>query len=126
CNKKHTYVCPLFEATGACPQRPECKLHHPKKKKQCSKGTHQKAQKEPRNRYFVSGLIGGSESISENCSSKNGRGNVFFSEGKCADYISILDSDSEEINEVNDAMEIQTQARDSDPDSPIDDLIKPI
>ncbi|KQJ99614.1 hypothetical protein BRADI_3g44276v3 [Brachypodium distachyon] len=32
CHKKHSYVCPSFEATGECPQKSICKLHHPKKK----------------------------------------------------------------------------------------------
>ena len=32
CHKKHSYVCPVFEATGECPQGSRCKLHHPKSK----------------------------------------------------------------------------------------------
>ncbi|XP_062229336.1 uncharacterized protein LOC133927080 isoform X2 [Phragmites australis] len=31
CRKKHSYVCPTFEATGECPQQSRCKLHHPQK-----------------------------------------------------------------------------------------------
>ncbi|KAG6383030.1 hypothetical protein SASPL_157233 [Salvia splendens] len=32
CQKKHTYTCPAFGATGVSPQASTCKLHHPKTK----------------------------------------------------------------------------------------------
>ncbi|XP_057441812.1 uncharacterized protein LOC130733602 isoform X2 [Lotus japonicus] len=53
CLKKHSYVCPTFEATGTCVQGTKCKLHHPKKQ---SKGKKRKRSEDQnsRGRYFGS------------------------------------------------------------------------
>ncbi|KAF3495029.1 hypothetical protein DY000_02055280 [Brassica cretica] len=56
CRKKHSYTCPVFEATGSCSQGWKCKLHHPKNQ---SKGRKRKRPAEPsernsRGRYFGS------------------------------------------------------------------------
>ncbi|KAL0698037.1 hypothetical protein Bca4012_054159 [Brassica carinata] len=56
CRKKHSYTCPVFEATGSCSQGSKCKLHHPKNQ---SKGRKRKRPTEPsernsRGRYFGS------------------------------------------------------------------------
>ncbi|KAF2591635.1 hypothetical protein F2Q70_00040314 [Brassica cretica] len=56
CRKKHSYTCPVFEATGSCSQGSKCKLHHPKNQ---SKGRKRKRPAEPsernsRGRYFGS------------------------------------------------------------------------
>nr|VDD06981.1 unnamed protein product [Brassica rapa] len=56
CRKKHSYTCPVFEATGLCSQGSKCKLHHPKNQ---SKGRKRKRPAEPseksfRGRYFGS------------------------------------------------------------------------
>ncbi|KAL1208003.1 hypothetical protein V5N11_022047 [Cardamine amara subsp. amara] len=56
CRKKHSYICPVFEATGTCSQGSKCKLHHPKNQ---SKGRKRKRPSEPsqknsRGRYFGS------------------------------------------------------------------------
>ncbi|CAH2033536.1 unnamed protein product [Thlaspi arvense] len=56
CRKKHSYTCPVYEATGSCPQGSKCKLHHPKHQ---SKGSKRKRPSDPseknsRGRYFGS------------------------------------------------------------------------
>ncbi|KAI3758569.1 hypothetical protein L6452_06136 [Arctium lappa] len=68
CRKKHTYACPVFEATGACSQGTKCKLHHPRnrnmgglKRKQHSMEQHHQQKKNARGRYF--GCIRGGEAI---------------------------------------------------------------
>ncbi|KAL4583144.1 hypothetical protein LXL04_007709 [Taraxacum kok-saghyz] len=61
CRKKHTYTCPVFEATGECSQATKCKLHHPKnrnrnRKPQNSTPRHLKNSK---GRYFGGAVSGG-------------------------------------------------------------------
>lgn len=53
CRKKHSYVCPTFEASGTCTQGTKCKLHHPKRQ---SKGKKRKrsVDQNSRGRYFGS------------------------------------------------------------------------
>ncbi|XP_020228266.1 uncharacterized protein LOC109809359 isoform X2 [Cajanus cajan] len=53
CRKKHSYVCPTFEATGTCSEGTKCKLHHPKNQ---SKGKKRKRSRDQnsRGRYFGS------------------------------------------------------------------------
>ncbi|KAK7275602.1 hypothetical protein RIF29_16721 [Crotalaria pallida] len=59
CRKKHSYVCPAFEATGTCSEGTKCKLHHPKKQ---SKGKKRKrSEDQSRGRYFGSSPIDASE-----------------------------------------------------------------
>jgi hypothetical protein len=54
CNKKHTYVCPVYAETGKCPLIGTCKLHHPKKKEQHIAPTKdQKITGKRKRRYFV-------------------------------------------------------------------------
>lgn len=95
CQKKHTYVCPAFEATGVCPQASACKLHHPKKKAEKKPTTEQKIV---RGRYFDGGLVGADEECStaapEKISSK-GKDNIVVLEGKFPDYISLEVGDDE-------------------------------
>ncbi|KAI3725906.1 hypothetical protein L1987_65702 [Smallanthus sonchifolius] len=103
CRKKHSYACPVFEATGACSQGTKCKLHHPKnqlkRKQQNSTGQQQKNSK---GRYF--GSIRGEEvmPVSEKHYLKyddmDGDGDV-DQDGKFAEYIS-LDFGNEEAVEV--------------------------
>ncbi|KAJ1260039.1 hypothetical protein BS78_10G201600 [Paspalum vaginatum] len=52
CRKKHSYVCPVFEATGECPQESRCKLHHPKKKNKSKKSRVDTVQNNSWGRYF--------------------------------------------------------------------------
>ncbi|KAK4490141.1 hypothetical protein RD792_000798 [Penstemon davidsonii] len=92
--KKHTYVCPAFEATGICAEASTCKLHHPKKK---TEKKHTSEQKIVRGRYFDGGLIGVPDcemATSEKLSVK-GKEDIVLQEGKYPDYISLDVSDDE-------------------------------
>ncbi|KAK7301442.1 hypothetical protein RJT34_12306 [Clitoria ternatea] len=54
CRKKHSYVCPSFEATGTCTQGSKCKLHHPKTQSKGKKRKRSRDQNKSRGRYFGS------------------------------------------------------------------------
>lgn len=99
CQKKHTYVCPAFEATGVCPQASTCKLHHPKKKTEKKPTVEQKVV---RGRYFDGGLVGADDWSSaaaaappiEKLASK-GKDDIVVHQGQFPDYISLEVSDDE-------------------------------
>ncbi|KAH9624059.1 hypothetical protein KSS87_001820 [Heliosperma pusillum] len=55
CQKKHSYLCPEYEATGSCPQGSKCKLYHPRKGSS-KKGKLSEDQRNIRGRYFDPGL----------------------------------------------------------------------
>ncbi|XP_038696271.1 uncharacterized protein LOC119993287 isoform X2 [Tripterygium wilfordii] len=130
CRKKHSYVCPSFEATGSCPLGSKCKLHHPKNRNKGKKGKRSIEQKNARGRYFGSMRI---IDISD-------RGKAAFEmqsvqdgddvplEGKFADFISIDDSD--EDGECNGATTERIASSGSGPSElqtdDLDELIKPI
>ncbi|PQM37687.1 uncharacterized protein Pyn_12733 [Prunus yedoensis var. nudiflora] len=113
CRKKHSYVCPSFEATGTCPQGPKCKLHHPRNRTKGKKRKRTREQKNAWARYFVSKDINFSEprAVSgKNCAQN---GDDTFDDGRAADFISIDDSD-EEAGESNDPINEQAASCDSD------------
>ncbi|XP_039807453.1 uncharacterized protein LOC120671238 isoform X2 [Panicum virgatum] len=60
CRKKHSYVCPVFEATGECPQQSRCKLHHPKKKNKSKRSRVDTLQNNNWGRYFDTSVGHGS------------------------------------------------------------------
>ncbi|CAN6201024.1 unnamed protein product [Urochloa humidicola] len=60
CHKKHSYVCPVFEATGECPQESRCKLHHPKKKNKSKRTRVDTLQNNSWGRYFDTSIGHGS------------------------------------------------------------------
>ncbi|XP_076913343.1 uncharacterized protein LOC143571931 isoform X2 [Bidens hawaiensis] len=99
CQKKHSYACPVFEATGSCPQGTKCKLHHPKSQlKRKHQSSAEQQTKNSRGRYF--GSVRGEEvvRVSEKSYSKNDdvdEEGMLCQEGKFAEYIS-LDCGSEE------------------------------
>lgn len=128
CRKKHSYVCPSFEATGTCPQGPKCKLHHPRNR---AKEKKRKRSREHRNawgRYFVSKDITVSEprTVSGKPSAQNSDDVVVDG---VADFISI-DVGDEEVGETNDPIQEQAAYCDSDSSElefdDLDELIKPI
>lgn len=131
CRKKHSYVCPVFEATGTCPQGSKCKLHHPKNRSKGSKGKKRKRvgqQRKAQGRYFGSTHVNVSEprtAVNEKHSTQNN--DDIFIEGKYADYIS-LDFSDEEVGETND-LTSQRMFYDSDSSDlqldDLDELIKP-
>ncbi|KAL6603040.1 hypothetical protein ACP70R_043401 [Stipagrostis hirtigluma subsp. patula] len=61
CRKKHSYVCPVFEATGECPQQSRCKLHHPKKKIKSKRSRVENIQNNSWGRYFDTSIAHDSE-----------------------------------------------------------------
>ncbi|KAI4375151.1 hypothetical protein MLD38_013055 [Melastoma candidum] len=52
CRKKHSYVCPVFGATGNCPQGSKCKFHHPKVPIKGKKRKRSREKKNGQDRYF--------------------------------------------------------------------------
>nr|GEX15103.1 zinc finger, CCCH-type [Tanacetum cinerariifolium] len=102
CRKKHTYACPVFEATGACPQGSKCKLHHPKNRKTGLKRKQQHSleqnQKNSRGRYFGSFRGGEAMPISEKHYLRDDDGDMLC-QGELTEYISLGFSD-EEAGEV--------------------------
>ncbi|KAF3976404.1 hypothetical protein CMV_000424 [Castanea mollissima] len=131
CRKKHSYVCPVFEATGTCPQGSKCKLHHPKNRSKGSKGKKRKRggqQRKAQGRYFGSTHVNVSEprtAVNEKHSTQHN--DDIFIEGKYADYISLEFSD-EEVGETND-LTSERMFYDSDSSDlqldDLDELIKP-
>lgn len=87
CQQKHTYVCPIFEATEERPQGSKCKLHHPRKRHQTKKPLSK--QKKSRGRYFVSSHAETldctiTKTISERCNT-----DILCEDGRMADYMSL-------------------------------------
>ncbi|KAJ6405376.1 hypothetical protein OIU84_013354 [Salix udensis] len=128
CPKKHSYVCPTFEATGSCPQGSKCKLHHPKnrtKEKKCKRSQENNAH----GRYF--GLMHINATKMRNA--VPGKLYVQDNDTICfkgtADYIS-LDVSDEEMVENNYPSDLHTAFGDSDPLNlqlgDLDELIKPV
>ncbi|KAJ0087005.1 hypothetical protein Patl1_08263 [Pistacia atlantica] len=127
CRKKHSYVCPTFEATGSCPLGLKCKLHHPKSRSKGKKFRRSREQKNNRGRYFGSVSIEDSKPRKTMYSMQD-NGDICF-EGKFADYIN-LNVNDEEAGETNDTMSEQTTFNDvNDSDLQLDDLdelVRPI
>lgn len=140
CQKKHSYVCPSFEATGDCPQGSNCKLHHPKSKSKGVKrgGASSNERKNDWGRYFGSPQIDLSECIrattSGMCSVEDNEGSSFFKEGRSVEYISLGDASNVEEDEQVMMMIDQSSEETFEEAGPLpflqfsdsDDLIKPI
>ncbi|XP_011002423.1 PREDICTED: zinc finger CCCH domain-containing protein 7-like [Populus euphratica] len=128
CLKKHSYVCPTYEATGSCPQGSKCNRHHPKnrsKEKKSKRSRDNNAQ----GRYF--GLM--HTSTTELRNPVPVKPNVLDNDaisfkGSIADYIS-LDVIDEVVENTIPADE-HTALGDSDPLElqlgDLDELIKPV
>ncbi|KAM3305900.1 putative protein isoform X1 [Capsicum chacoense] len=131
CRKKHSYVCPIFEATGSCPRGSKCKLHHPKNKR---KGVKRKASSELKNgrgRYFGSPHIDIIERITAGPEKPSVKGNndILCKEGRFVDFISLDDGSDEEEQTIDQRSE-ETPLSESGPtEMQLDDLnelIKPM
>ncbi|KAF2296680.1 hypothetical protein GH714_001148 [Hevea brasiliensis] len=129
CRKKHSYVCPTYEATGSCPQGSKCKLHHPKNRSKGKKSKQSREKKIDQGRYFGSTHINVSEpgtAVSETHSAQDNSKICF--EGSIADYmiLDVADAVAENINLADE----QTSFSEGDPlDLKLvdpDELIKPI
>ncbi|WCJ43488.1 Zinc finger C-x8-C-x5-C-x3-H type family protein [Euphorbia peplus] len=130
CRKKHSYVCPAYEATGSCPQGSKCKLHHPKNRTKGKKSKQSRDKKTGQGRYFGSMQKNVSEHetrASRKCPVQDD--SSIYVEGGIDEYISLdfKDEGGESSNIVDEEMYIN----DSDPlDLQLvvddDDMIKPI
>ena len=101
CRKKHSYVCPTFEATGTCLQGTKCKLHHPKKQKG-KKRKRSGDQNNSRGRYFGSVPIDASEPGMMVAPRQREQNDGL--EGELSDYIG-LDVDDEVAETVDQSFE---------------------
>ncbi|GJN38902.1 hypothetical protein PR202_gb27983 [Eleusine coracana subsp. coracana] len=89
CRKKHSYVCPVFEATGECPQQSRCKLHHPKKKTKSKRSRVDTLQNNNWGRYFDSSIGEGSE-VMRVCSEEEDKQKLEHANaGDLADFIDL-------------------------------------
>lgn len=125
CRKKHSYVCPTFEATGTCTQGTKCKLHHPKKQ---SKGKKRKrsGDQNSRGRYF--GSIPADVSEPGMMMAPRQRQKKDDLENELSDYIS-LDVNEEVTDTVDQAFEQSTFCDNDSFDLQLDtsdELIKPV
>ncbi|CAL1362607.1 unnamed protein product [Linum trigynum] len=139
CQKKHSYVCPSYEATGTCPQGSKCKLHHRKNRVKGKKPYKRLREKNQHGhgRYFsstarVSAASRSGTSVVERPLSEIGDAG--------ADFISLGFSDDEEAageecsNNRRDDDDIDEQLNWSDDGedledlevSNLDELIKPV
>ncbi|XP_022773301.1 uncharacterized protein LOC111315667 isoform X2 [Durio zibethinus] len=127
CRKKHSYICPKFEATGSCPQGSKCKLHHPKNRIKGKKSKRSIEHKNACGRYFRIDISEPKRIVSEKHKALDD-GNIFF-DGKFSDYIS-LDVGDDEAGELHKVICDQTTFGDNDSsDLQLDNLnesIKPI
>lgn len=134
CRKKHTYVCPIFEATGICPQGSTCKLHHPKKRSGLKRKqqSREQQQKNARGRYFGSKMNAGV--VAEGIAASPGNlgpkddDDIFSQEGKFSDYINVDMSDEETDGNCDLTSEQRTILADPSDLQVVDinDMIKPI
>ncbi|XP_006657168.2 uncharacterized protein LOC102707322 [Oryza brachyantha] len=128
CHKKHSYVCPVFEETGECPQRSRCKLHHPKSKVKSKRTRPDFLQNSSWGRYFDASIDHESEtgkvSLDKDEREKPHR---VFSDG---DFLNLNDDGDEDIAALDVSDDIPLMELDSrDLSSQIDNLdalIKPL
>ncbi|RCV22248.1 hypothetical protein SETIT_4G205600v2 [Setaria italica] len=112
CRKKHSYVCPVFEATGECPQESRCKLHHPKKKIKSKRSRVDTLQTNSWGRYFDTsiGHRRGARVVSSEEEERQKREQV--SGDDLADFID-LGADIEVTGDVDTSDDIQLMELDS-------------
>uniref|UniRef100_A0A0D9WSF1 C3H1-type domain-containing protein n=1 Tax=Leersia perrieri TaxID=77586 RepID=A0A0D9WSF1_9ORYZ len=131
CHKKHSFVCPIFEATGECPQRSRCKLHHPKNKVKSKKSRPDFLQNSSWGRYFDTSIGHESEtrkvSLDENESEKPQR---VFSDEDLIDFIGLADDADEDVAASDTSDDIPLMELDSgglsEQTDNLDALIKPL
>ncbi|KAK9023617.1 hypothetical protein V6N11_003829 [Hibiscus sabdariffa] len=128
CRKKHSYVCPNFEATGSCPLGSKCKLHHPKNRSKVKKNKRSMENKIARGRYFGVDISEPKRMVSERPHQVVEDDNICF-DGKFSDYIN-LDVSDDEAGELHQVICDQTSFGDSDSSDlqseDLDKWIKPI
>ncbi|KAK8916280.1 Zinc finger CCCH domain-containing protein 7 [Platanthera zijinensis] len=105
CRKKHSYACPIFEATGSCPQGSLCKLGHPKIQSKSRKRKRTKLKSSSQGRYFFSSIGKASKplSIASSQNDLEDPNDIFYSDGRFSDYIN-LDTDSDDAGIGNNVL----------------------
>ncbi|KAK8646951.1 hypothetical protein V6N13_120715 [Hibiscus sabdariffa] len=128
CRKKHSYVCPNFEAMGSCPLGSKCKLHHPKNRSKVKKNKRSMENKIARGRYFGVDISEPKRMVLERPHQVVEDDNICF-DGKLSDYIN-LDVSDDEAGELHQVICDQTSFGDSDSSDlqseDLDKWIKPI
>ncbi|OEL35996.1 Zinc finger CCCH domain-containing protein 7, partial [Dichanthelium oligosanthes] len=129
CRKKHSYVCPIFEATGECPQESRCKLHHPKKKNKSKRRRVDTLQNNSWGRYFDTSIGHGSGARVVSSEEEERQKPEQVSGDDFADFID-LGADIEVAEDVDASDDIQLMELDSgnlkmQADN-LDALIKPL
>ncbi|PPR86659.1 hypothetical protein GOBAR_AA34026 [Gossypium barbadense] len=128
CRKKHSYVCPNFEATGSCPLGSTCKLHHPKNRSKAKKSKRSMEHNTARGRYFGIDISEPKRMGSERQQEVLEEDNICF-DGKFSDYISLGVSE-DEVGGLHQANCDETSFGDNDStvlqSEDLDELIKPI
>ncbi|KAF0931353.1 hypothetical protein E2562_004493, partial [Oryza meyeriana var. granulata] len=130
CHKKHSYVCPIFEATGECPQRSRCKLHHPKSKVKSKRSRPDLLQYSSWGRYFDTSIDHESETRKVSLEDEREKPQRVFSDGDF-DFISLDDDAADDDVAALDAsddiplMELDSGDLNVQTDN-LDVLIKPL
>ncbi|KAL2894016.1 Zinc finger CCCH domain-containing protein 7 [Bienertia sinuspersici] len=131
CRKKHSYICPVFDVSGSCPQGSKCKLYHPRKVK-AKKRKISRDQNNAKGRYFGSDLSVFVDSESRPILEKTvelepSKGN-YAVQGDLGDFISLDVGDNEVLE--NELTSDQAFLCEDDPLNcqldDLDDLIKPL
>lgn len=86
-------MCPLFESNRECPQGSKCKLHHPKRRNKHKRRKTAEVQSNSTGRYFGSTITSIAEPLPISTVEKDTEdgGELLFSSGQVADYISLDD-----------------------------------
>uniref|UniRef100_A0ACD6AEX8 Uncharacterized protein n=1 Tax=Avena sativa TaxID=4498 RepID=A0ACD6AEX8_AVESA len=129
CRKKHSYVCPVFEATGECPQESRCKLHHPKKTIKSKRSRPGTPQNSSWGRYFDTsiGHDSGTSKVSSDQDDRQKQPRV-FSGGDFVDFIT-LDTDGDEVDALDSLQLMELGSGDLSAEAQADNLdalIKPL
>ncbi|KAL9275196.1 Zinc finger CCCH domain-containing protein [Drosera capensis] len=132
CRKKHSYICPAFEATGSCLDEPKCKLYHPRRGKVNSKRRSFEDQKNSWGRYFGLGdanFLDLNSSFPRKLIVPKSSDDIFSTEGRYADYIR-LDVSDEEVGEDDEESVDPSSLNENEPScalpQDLDELIKPV
>ncbi|GAB2220927.1 hypothetical protein Drorol1_Dr00012086 [Drosera rotundifolia] len=131
CQKKHSFICPAFEATGSCPDEPKCKLYHPRRRKVNSKRSSED-QKTSWGRYFGLGdanFLDLNSSFPRKLIVPKSSNDIFLTEGRYADYIR-LDVSDEEVGQDDEESVDPSSLNENEPSCALprdlDELIKPV
>ncbi|XP_078439178.1 uncharacterized protein LOC144709482 isoform X2 [Wolffia australiana] len=107
CRKKHSYVCPQFEASGNCPRGTACKLHHKKSGRTTKAKRLWTEENHTRGRYF--GVVTDETENPQPFLSTSlglvdkGEGDIFFQEGRFTEFINLAEDDDDNDDDDDDS-----------------------